>query len=111
MPNLPDGSETLIAALARSFRDGSLKPMDDLLQERAAPCAEIAATKEPPSAAQAELERVFRSFTHQDVFALACSASVLSQALPGQNEIQKCAARQGLQANMTAQGPCNRYAL
>ena len=106
---LPDGSETLIAALARIFRDGSLKPMDDLLQERAAPCAEIAATKEPPSEAQVELERVPLIHASGRVHSGVQRQRPFPDVARSERD-SEMRRQTGLQTNMTAQGPCNRHA-
>ena len=96
LPNLPDVSAGLVAALKYVFREGSLKSVDDLMKEREAVLTEIADTKTRPDSSDLILERVFRTFTHKEVFALAQPNKPLPGTVPAMDEARRVAVAQGL---------------
>jgi len=86
LPNLPHGKAKLVAALQDVFlvaalqdvfRDGSIKSVDVLMNERETLLTEIANRKARPESSEAVLGRIFGTFTHNDLTALAQPAKKL----------------------------------
>ena len=96
LPNLPDGSAGLVAALKYVFSEGSLKSVDDLMKEREAVLAELAETQESPEKSEGILELVFQTFTHKEVFALARNNGPLPGTVSALDENRRMAVARGL---------------
>ena len=97
LPTLPYRSTGLVDALKYIFREGSLKPVDDLVKDREALLTEIADTKSRPERSDVFLERVFRTFTLREVFALARTDRPLPGTAPVLDEARRTAVARGLQ--------------
>ena len=96
LPNLPKGSAGLVEAMKYVFEEGSLSAVDDLLKERESLLTEIADTKERPRKSEGMLRRIFQTFTHREVFALATPDKSLPGTVPALDENRRIAVAQGL---------------
>ncbi|WP_293576492.1 hypothetical protein [Phaeobacter sp.] len=96
LPNLPASTGELIEALKYVFREGSLKPVDEVVKDRDALLTEIAATTERPKEASEHMEKIYQVFTHREVVALARGDRYLPGTLPALDEQQKIAVKKGL---------------
>ncbi|WP_170565706.1 AAA family ATPase [Ruegeria atlantica] len=103
LPDLPDQSADLVAAMKYVFLEGSLRAVDDLMREREALLTEIADMTESPKKSEGILERVFRTFTHKEVFALTRTDKSLPGTVPALDDNRRIAVAQGL-ATITETG-------
>ncbi|WP_419738644.1 AAA family ATPase [Ruegeria sp.] len=96
LPNLPDGQARLVAVLQDVFRDGSIRSVDVLMQERETLLAEIANTKSRPEQSEPVLWRMFSTFTHKEVLALAQPGRKLPPMAPALDEARRHEIAQGI---------------
>ena len=96
LPDPPKQAAYLIGALKQVFEEGSVRSVEGLMKERAALLDEIANTTERPERCETVLERVFRSFTHREVFALAKPGKRLPGTVPALDDDQRAAVARGL---------------
>ncbi len=83
-------------ALQYVFREGSLKSVEDLMQERKVLLTDLAERKEWPKEVEGELERIYRSFTHREILALAQPHKNLPGTLPSLDDTRHRSVAQGL---------------
>ncbi len=96
LTNPPAQSKALVEALQYVFREGSLKPVEHLMQERKVLLTDLAERREWPKKVEGELERIYRSFTHREILALAQPHKNLPGTLPSLNDTRHTAVAQGL---------------
>ena len=96
LPDPPKQAAHLIAPLKQVFEDGALREVDDLMKDRAVLLDEIADTTASPKTSEAILERLFRSFTRKEIWALAQPDKRLPGTVPALDETRRAEVARGL---------------
>ena len=96
LANPQKGKGGLVETLKHIFEDSSYRAVDDLLKERETRVTETSDTKERPRTSEGMFMRIFPTFTHREVLALARPNNSLLGTVSALDENRRVAVAQGL---------------
>ncbi len=96
LPDLPQEAKSVVEAMKRLFRAGSIRTYEGIRKDRLALLGEIADVERRPNDPPEFLARIYRNFTHREVLALTQPDSEMPATLPEIDAARRADIAQGL---------------